>query len=146
MLFSDFVFQPPNINGRWEMVLFPKQADNEALACINLHYAVLFAQKGLELVGSGEKDKDEKSKDERCKSLNAELHHYAPGKGTRMELAGYIENNYLSATRLTFSYREGRHDRFTMTELTLRSDGVWHGQYTSQISRAQGEIELRRVE
>lgn len=142
MVLSDFVFQPPVLNGRWEMVLIPEKAQHEKLSCLNLHYSVIFAQKGVDIVGSGEKVKDEKSKDQRCNSLAIEEHQYGPGKGARMNIAGFIENNYLSHDQLVYSYQEGNKGRFTAVELTLDDNGVWQGVYTSQISHAEGRVKL----
>lgn len=147
MVFSDYIFQPLNMNGRWELTLEPTFAVSNTNRCVNITYSVLFMQKGVNLLASGEKILDKKSSDKECISSNVTDRKIPPGKGKRIDLTGFIQNNYFTPDVLTISYKEGapNKQRFTIGSLKIEEDELITGKYDSNISRAEGKITLRRV-
>lgn len=145
MLFTDFIFKPADLNGRWTMVLTPKDASGKMNKCFQLEYTILIVQKGVEIIGGGEKEKDKKLDREDCKDVEGMGQTYILGSegAKRIKLTGFIDNNYFASDVLTLSYLEGSDDRYTMGVLEV-SDAEMSGWYESNISQTRGKITLKR--
>ena len=147
MVFSDYIFQPPNMNGRWELTLKPKTANGRMNQCVNITYTVLFMQKGVDLVAGGEKIRDTKSTADTCDTEDIPYREIPPGKGKKIKIVGFIQNNYFTNDDMTLSYNEGKPGnlRFTMGELALDGSTEFKGTYHSSISRAEGDLYLKKI-
>lgn len=147
MVCSDYVFQPVDMTGRWEMVLRPASAMRLENRCVDISYNVLFTQEGTTLGGGGEKAKDRKSASPDCRAVDIFERDIAPGKGNRIEVSGHVQNNYLAQDSLVLSYEEGDGERlrFTVANLEVVSDDEMLGWYQSSISRTDGVVVLKRV-
>ena len=143
MLFSDFIFKPSNLNGHWELTLYPEKADAHMNQCIDLTYSVLIMQKGVNIIASGEKTEDNPSTNAQCQPNSIQAQSYKPGKRKKIKITGFIETHYMSDDILTLSYYEGKKDqeRFTIATLNINENKI-EGKYLSHISSAKGKIKL----
>ena len=147
MLFSDFIFKPYDLHGRWELTLQAESSSSKKLSCVDITYSVLIMQKGINIIAAGEKIRDSKSKREDCKDVPIEGRDIDIGKGKKIKITGYIQNSYIEEDILNLSYFEGKkdHQRFTIGALTINKDEKIEGWYESNIGRARGTISLKRV-
>ena len=147
MVFSDFIFKPDDLSGRWELTLEPEKASSVLNSCVDITYTVLVMQNGINIVASGEKIRDAKSKKLACKDVNIENREIAIGKGKKIKITGFIQNNYIDNDVLSLSYFEGKKDnqRFTIAVLEMNADENIKGWYKSTIGRTRGKIHLKRV-
>ena len=141
MLFSDFIFKPSNLNGHWELTLYPEKADAKMNRCINLTYSVLIMQKGVNIIASGEKIKDSPSESVQCQPNLIPTQSYNAGKRKNIKIIGFIETSYIKDDVLTISYYEGKKARFTIATLNIEDNKI-EGEYLSHISSARGRITL----
>ena len=148
MLFSDFIFKPYDLHGRWELTLQPEKSRSKILSCIDITYSVLIMQKGINIIAAGEKIRDSKSKREACKDVSIEERHIDIGKGKKIKIAGFIQNSYIAEDILNLSFFEGKKDnqRFTIAALTLNKDKNIEGWYKSNIGRTEGKIIFKPVQ
>ncbi len=148
MVANDYIFIPIDINGRWNLTLKPEKARNMKNQCVYITYSVLFVQNGKEIVGHGEKSQDFKSPESSCEGVDIYERRIDPGKGKKIHISGFIQNNYIANDSITLSYQEGENKndlRFTMASFSVSGDNELHGWYKSNISRAKGKILLSRV-
>lgn len=143
MLFSDFIFKPSNLNGHWELTLYPEKADARMNRCLDLTYSVLIMQKGVNIIASGEKIKDTPSNNAQCQPNSIPSQSYKAGKRKKIKITGFIETSYMTDDILTLSYYEGKKDkeRFTIATLNIKENKI-EGEYLSHISSARGRIKL----
>jgi hypothetical protein len=148
MLFSDFIFKPYDLHGRWELTLQAEKSSSKKLSCVDITYTVLIMQKGVNIIAAGEKIRDSKSKREECKDVLVEERHINIGKGKKIKITGFIQNSYIEEDILTLSYFEGKRDnqRFTIAALTINKDKKIEGWYNSNIGHTEGKISLKRVQ
>jgi hypothetical protein len=147
MVANDYIFIPIDINGRWNLTLKPEKAKSMKNQCVYITYSVLLVQNGKEIVGHGEKSQDFKSPESSCEDVNIPERTIDPGKGKKINISGFIQNNYIANDSITLSYQEGKKNdlRFTMASFGVSDDNELHGWYKSNISRAEGKILLSRV-
>jgi hypothetical protein len=147
MILSDYVLKPIDMNGRWDLTLKPKTALGKNNQCVDITYSVLFVQEGLEITGFGEKWKDRKSSNQKCKDHDIFERTVDPGKGRKIIISGFIHTNYIVNDLLSLSYKEGneKNTRFTIASFKIKADNKIRGWYKSSISRAEGVIVLSKV-
>ncbi|XCN75142.1 MAG: hypothetical protein Q3M24_10530 [Candidatus Electrothrix aestuarii] len=145
MFFSDYVFKPLDLNGRWTLRIAPEEARSEKLGCVDIAYTVLVVQKGLEITAEGEKVEDTKSERGACKDIDIYERKIDPGKGKKIKITGFVNKNYFSDDILTISYLEGEQERVTMGVLSANDKDHISGWYESNISRAKGRITLMKT-
>lgn len=145
MFFSDYVFKPVDLNGRWSITLHPESALSHKIKCVDIEYTVLIVQNGLEITAGGEKTRDKKSTKPECKDANIYERDIDPGAGERIDISGFINKQYLSNDVLTLSYSEGNQQRFTMGVLKINKKDNLSGWYESNISQTRGTITLEKA-
>ncbi|MDU9050321.1 MAG: hypothetical protein Q3M30_15860 [Candidatus Electrothrix sp. Rat3] len=145
MFFSDYVFKPLDLNGRWTLQIAPEEARSKKLECVDISYTVLVVQKGLEITAEGEKREDKKSGRGSCKDIEIYERKIDPGKGEKIKITGFMNKNYFSDDILTISYLEGKKERVTMGVLSASDKDSISGWYESNISQAKGRITLMKT-
>ena len=135
LIISDFVFSPPNLNGKWEMVLKVKDSNYSSYKGLLLKYDVFLIQNGNHVTGTAEKigefDKGIFKK------------YSVP---IRSEIQGTITNKYFQKDVLNIHFLEFG-ERRTITsyfELTRFNDEYMAGEFSSSAANSIGDSEWLR--
>jgi hypothetical protein len=137
-IISDFLFSPPNLNGKWEMVLKINDSDYSDYKGIMLKYDIYLLQNGDDIVGTAEK-LGEFNNDEYIK-------YTIP---IRSEIKGSITRKYFKNDILNIHFIEHGERRLTSSyfKLTRFNDSYMMGNFSSSAARSIGASKwLRSIE
>jgi hypothetical protein len=143
MVASDYIFPPPDLHGRWEFTTSPKYAHSHKHEIMKLTYTIRIFQEGNKFKGIGEKIKAEIPENELgVQSLKEE---YVGKARTRIQLEGYIKNNYFSKDRIRVFYTEGGESNGPRSTATIQNlyfinDDELEGIFDSTISESMGKV------
>lgn len=135
-LISDFVFSPPNLNGKWEMILKINDSEYFNYKGILLKYNIYLIQKEDEIIGTAEKLGEYK---------NDKFFKYKTP--IRSEINGSITRNYFKNDILNIHFVEHGQKRLTSSyfELTRFDDSYMSGRFSSSAAKSNGKSEWRRL-
>ena len=132
---SDFVFSPPNLNGKWEMVLKINDTEYSKYEGLLLKYDVYLVQNGDQIEGSAEKIGEIKG---------GLLDMYS--SPIRSEVKGSITRKYFDKDILNIHIIEYGQNRTTSSyfKLIRFSDEYMVGSFSSSAANSKGESEWFR--
>ena len=133
---SDFVFSPPNLNGKWEMVLKIDDTKYSKYEGLMLKYDVYLVQNGDQIEGTAEKIGEIK---------DGEINKYS--SPIRSEVKGSITKKYFDKDILNIHILEYGQNRTTSSyfKLTRFSDEYMAGSFTSSAAKSEGNSEWFRL-
>jgi hypothetical protein len=136
-LFSDFVFKPPNLNGKWLVATAVERTAYTSYEGMIVLFEIVLYQEGDRVSGTAEK---------LAEFANGSMRVYEPAKRTRAEIAGAIDRNYLTKDRLNIHWVEHGDERVSSTffEILRFDDSHMVGTFDSTAARSSGTAEWGR--
>ena len=149
MVASDYIFPAPDIHGKWEFTTMPTSASSSKHSIMQLTYTIRIFQEGNKFRGIGEKIKAEIP--ENNNGIDPLVENYDGRSRIKIEIEGYIENNYIAQDRIKVIYTEGGsngegpRDTVTIQNLSLTNNGELTGNFDSTISDMVGKVIWKKV-
>lgn len=134
---SDFLFKPPDLNGRWVMATTSNQTMHDAYSGLTVFYEVILHQDGNRLSGTAEKV------GENNKGVPLV---YDYDKRVRVDIAGAIDRNYLARDNVNIHWTEHgrRRDSTAFFKITRFDDSYMIGNCASTVAHSYGLSEWVR--
>ncbi len=148
MVASDYIFPAPNIHGRWEFTTMPTDAMSPKHSIMQLTYTIRIFQEGNKFRGIGEKIKAEIPKNNN--GITPLIEHYNGRSRVKIDIEGYIENNYFAQDKIKVIYTEGGangngpRDTVSIQNLFLNSNDQLTGYFDSTISDTVGKVTWKK--
>jgi hypothetical protein len=141
---SDYIFPVPNIHGKWKFTTMPTSALSTKHSIMQLTYTIRIFQEGDKFKGIGEKIKAEIPKNNY--GIAPLVENYDGKSRVKIEIEGYIENNYFAQDKIRMIYTEGGsngkgpRDTVTIQNLFLTNNDELTGYFDSTISDSVGKV------
>lgn len=134
---SDFLFKPPDLNGRWIMATTSNQTIHDSYNGLTVFYEVILQQDGNKLSGTAEKVGE-------CNKGVPFIYDY--DKRVRVDIAGAIDRNYLTKDKVNIHWMEhGRkRDSSSFFKITRFDDSYMTGDCASTVAHSFGLSEWVR--
>ncbi len=144
MVASDYIFPAPNIHGRWVFTTKPTKAQSPKHSIMQLTYTIRIFQEGNKFKGVGEKIKAEIPNNDF--GITPLVEHYNGRSRVKIEIEGYIENNYFAQDKIKVIYTEGGASgkgpraSVSIQNLTFNTSDDLAGHFDSTISDTVGNV------
>ena len=144
MVASDYIFPAPDIHGRWMFTTMPTSANSSKHSIMQLSYTLRIFQEGNKFKGIGEKIKAEIPKNKH--GISPLIEHYNGRSRVKIEIEGYIQNNYFAQDKIKVIYTEGGGDvngprgTVSIQNLTIKTGDQLTGFFDSTISDTVGKV------
>ena len=136
--FDEWVRPKPNITGEWVIETYTTQSNYLPFKYVKEEFKLDLLQKGNEILGSGEKVKET--------DLDGKVIVFNPERRVRLDVAGYMERNYIKTTKVNFNIIEhGERAPSTNTFfLTVDNSDNLTGSFISTVSNTKGTVHCHR--
>ena len=136
-VFSDFFFEPPNLNGKWFTVIKTENSSLDRFVGMMLIYEIILFQDDDNLYGTAEKISE---------IVDQKKYDYAPDKRVRIEFKGIIDRKYFTKDILYLHWSEEGRRRTTSSyfEITRFNDNYMFGIFNSTAAESNGKSEWVR--
>lgn len=138
-IFSEKLFPKKNLTGEWEAILKYTNTSYIPYKGIKVYYKIHILHRGNEIVGTGEKFKEE--------SNNNVPYEFEFEKRVTLSLEGYFERKILTNSKIYINITEDGRKRETRSTffLELKNEDHLLGKFISTAANTRGYAELKRV-
>lgn len=137
--FNEHIFPIHNLTGEWNVKTLTEKTLFNPYQNMNLYYKFHLLQKGQEIIGSGEKIKEELS--------DGKTQEYEREKRVLSEVNGHYERNFFGESKVYLNIIENGQLRQSRTTyiLTVKNKKSLAGSFTSTISDSSGRAKLTKL-
>lgn len=135
---NEHVFPIRNLTGEWNVKSLTEKTLRNPYHNMKLFYKFHLLQKGQEIIGSGEKIKEE--------LYDGTTQEYKRKKRVLSEINGYYERNFFGKSKVYLNIVENGQSRQSRTTyiLTIKNKNLLSGTFTSTIADSSGNAKLTK--
>lgn len=135
---NEILFPIPNLSGEWDVNSLTIETTYNSYKNMRLIFNFHIVQKGLEIIGSGEKIKEILS--------SGRVYDYERDKRIEVDIVGSYRRNIFSSNRLYLNITEKGLKRSVRTTYILNacSKRRFCGSFTSTAADSKGQIEMQK--
>ena len=136
-VFNDFVFKPPDLNGRWLMMTHIEKTKHEPFEGMIVMFEVILQQDNDQIKGTAEKI---------AESSKSGAFAYQRSKRVRADIYGSIDRKYLSKDKVNLHWVEhGKiRDSSSYFRITRFDNAYMSGTFDTTAGRSKGRSEWVR--
>jgi hypothetical protein len=136
-VFSDFVFKPPDLNGRWVMTTNIERTKHEPFEGMIVMFEVVLQQDNDQIKGTAEKI---------AESSKSGTFAYQRANRVRADVYGSIDRNYLSKDKVNLHWIEHGtiRDSSSYFRITRFDNAYMYGTFDTTAGRSNGSSEWVR--